>query len=74
MKILKVVLQVNFDTKGFLSMAINDPNPVLFFEHKCLCRNIRQDIPTNYYMLSLGKASVIKTGDSIITSYGAGIH
>ncbi|KJD32862.1 dehydrogenase [Tamlana nanhaiensis] len=73
---LKVVYPAfPYDAKGLLNTAINDPNPVLFFEHKALYRSIRQDVPTNYYTLSFGKASAIKIGDDItIISYGAGVH
>ena len=65
-----------YDAKGLLATAINDPNPVLFFEHKGLYRRIfRQEIPTDYYTLPFGKASVIKEGhDVTIISYGAAIH
>lgn len=63
------------DAKGLLATAINDPNPVMFFEHKALYRSIYQDVPTNYYTLPLGVANVLKlgTGVSIIT-FGAGVH
>lgn len=64
-----------YDAKGLLATAINDPNPVLFFEHKGLYRSIRQEIPTDYYTLPLGKASVISEGHEVtIISYGAAIH
>ncbi|WP_299116790.1 dehydrogenase E1 component subunit alpha/beta [uncultured Winogradskyella sp.] len=63
------------DAKGLLATAINDPNPVLFFEHKALYRSIRQDVPTDYYTLPLGKASLLKEGNGItIITYGAGVH
>lgn len=63
------------DAKGLLATAIEDPNPVLFFEHKALYRSIREDVPTDYYTIPFGKASLIKQGDSVtIISYGAGIH
>ena len=63
------------DAKGLLATAINDPNPVLFFEHKALYRSIRQDVPTNYYTLPLGKASLLQKGSDItIITYGAGVH
>ncbi len=73
---LKVVYPAfPYDAKGLLTTAINDPNPVLFFEHKALYRSIRQEIPTDYYTLPLGKASVLKEGTDItIISYGAAIH
>ena len=64
-----------FDAKGLLATAIEDPNPVLFFEHKALYRSIRQEVPTDYYTLPLGKASVLKVGTAItIISYGAAVH
>jgi 2-oxoisovalerate dehydrogenase E1 component len=73
---LKVVYPAfPYDAKGLLATAINDPNPVLFFEHKALYRSIRQDVPTNYYTLPFGKASILKEGSSVtIISYGAGVH
>jgi 2-oxoisovalerate dehydrogenase E1 component len=73
---LKVVYPAfPYDAKGLLATAINDPNPVLFFEHKGLYRSIRQDVPTDYYTLPFGKASTIKTGNDVtIISYGAAVH
>ena len=63
------------DAKGLLASAINDPNPVLFFEHKALYRSIYQEVPENYYTLPIGKASLLKEGNDItIISYGAGVH
>lgn len=63
------------DAKGLLVSAINDPNPVLFFEHKALYRSVYQEVPENYYTLPIGKASVIKEGNDIsIISYGAAVH
>ena len=63
------------DAKGLLATAINDPNPVLFFEHKALYRSIRQEVPTDYYTLPLGKASLIQGGNDItIITYGASVH
>ena len=73
---LKVVYPAfPYDAKGLLTTAINDPNPVLFFEHKALYRTIRQDVPTDYYTLPLGKSSLLQTGDDItIISFGAAVH
>ncbi|MFD2726037.1 alpha-ketoacid dehydrogenase subunit alpha/beta [Hyunsoonleella rubra] len=73
---LKVVYPAfPFDAKGLLSTALNDPNPVLFFEHKGLYRSIRQEVPTDYYTLPFGKASILKSGnDMTIISYGASVH
>lgn len=73
---LKVVYPAfPYDAKGLLATSINDPNPVLFFEHKGLYRTIRQEVPSDYYTLPLGKASVIQAGDNVtIVSYGAAVH
>ena len=63
------------DAKGLLATAINDPNPVLFFEHKALYRSIRQEVPTNYFTIPFGEAATLKNGQSIsIITYGAGVH
>lgn len=73
---LKVVYPAfPIDAKGLLNTAVNDPNPVLFFEHKALYRSIRQEVPTNYYTLPFGKASVLQEGHEVsIITYGAGVH
>lgn len=73
---LKVVYPAfPYDAKGLLATSIEDPNPVLFFEHKALYRSIHQDVPTDYYTLPLGKASLLKEGNDItIITYGAGVH
>ena len=73
---LKVVYPAfPYDAKGLLNTAINDPNPVLFFEHKQLYRSIYQDVPMDYYTLPLGKASLIKEGNQVtVISFGAGVH
>jgi len=63
------------DAKGLLATSINDPNPVLFFEHKALYRSVYQEVPENYYTIPLGKAAVLKKGNDVtIISYGAGVH
>lgn len=63
------------DAKGLLATAINDPNPVLFFEHKALYRSLRQEVPEDYYTIPFGKAALLKEGSDItVISYGAGIH
>lgn len=63
------------DAKGLLATAINDPNPVLFFEHKALYRSIYQEVPKAYYTLPFGEAAVLQEGSDIsIISYGAGVH
>jgi 2-oxoisovalerate dehydrogenase E1 component len=73
---LKVVYPAfPFDAKGLLNTAINDPNPVMFFEHKQLYRSIYQDVPLNYYTIPFGKAALLKEGNEItIISFGAGVH
>lgn len=73
---LKVVYPAfPYDAKGLLATAINDPNPVMFFEHKALYRSIRQDVPTDYFTIPFGKAALLKEGDAItIITYGAGVH
>ncbi len=73
---LKVVYPAfPFDAKGLLTTAIEDPNPVLFFEHKGLYRSQYQDVPVGYYNIPLGKASVLREGNDIsIVTYGAGVH
>ncbi len=63
------------DAKGLLIAAINDPNPVLFFEHKALYRSISGPVPEAYYEIEIGKAKLEQTGDDItIITYGAGVH
>eukprot|EP01093_Parvamoeba_rugata_P010090 TRINITY_DN274_c0_g1_i1.p1 TRINITY_DN274_c0_g1~~TRINITY_DN274_c0_g1_i1.p1 ORF type:complete len:666 (-),score=138.79 TRINITY_DN274_c0_g1_i1:8295-10070(-) len=73
---LKVVYPAfPYDAKGLLATAIEDPNPVMFFEHKGLYRSIYQEVPVDYYSLPLGKASLLSLGDQItIVTYGAGVH
>lgn len=73
---LKVVYPAfPYDAKGLLNSAFNDPNPVLFFEHKALYRSVRQEVPKDYYTLPLGKASLLKEGGQVsIITYGAGVH
>lgn len=63
------------DAKGLLCASIEDPNPVLFFEHKALYRSIRADVLQAYYTTEIGKARCVKSGlkASIIT-YGLGVH
>lgn len=73
---LKVVYPAfPYDAKGLLATSIEDPNPVMFFEHKALYRSIRQDVPTDYYTIPFGKASLLKEGNDVtIITYGAGVH
>ncbi len=73
---LKVVYPSSaMDAKGLLIAAINDPNPVLFFEHKALYRSITGLVPDEYYEIEIGKAKQIQEGEDIsIITYGAGVH
>lgn len=73
---LKVVYPAfPFDAKGLLATAINDPNPVLFFEHKALYRSSYQEVPTDYYTLPMGQASILREGSAVsVVTYGAGVH
>ena len=63
------------DAKGLLLASIEDPNPVLFFEHKALYRSLTAEVPTDYYTYEIGKAKLVQSGTqaSIIT-YGLGVH
>jgi len=63
------------DAKGLLITAIEDPNPVLFFEHKQLYRSLYQEVPENYYNIPFGVANLLRIGNTVtIISYGAGVH
>ena len=63
------------DAKGLLIAAINDPDPVIYFEHKALYRSISGEVPPEYYEIEIGKARVVQTGDDMaIITYGAGVH
>ncbi|TKK68054.1 dehydrogenase [Ilyomonas limi] len=73
---LKVVYpSTPMDAKGLLIAAINDPNPVLFFEHKGLYRSISGEVPVEYYEVEIGKARHVQEGSDIsIITYGLGVH
>jgi 2-oxoisovalerate dehydrogenase E1 component len=63
------------DAKGLLCAAIEDPNPILFFEHKALYRSLRGDVPTDYYTTEIGKAKLVNSGTKLsIITYGLGVH
>lgn len=63
------------DAKGLLIAAVNDPNPVLYFEHKALYRSVSGNVPEVYYEVEIGKARLVQKGDDIsIITYGAGVH
>lgn len=73
---LKVVYPAfPYDAKGLLNTAFNDPNPVLFFEHKALYRSVRQQVPADYYTIEFGKAALLREGvDITVISFGAAVH
>ena len=73
---LKVVYPSNpEDAKGLLIAAINDPNPVLYFEHKALYRSVTGNVPKDYFETPIGKAKIVIEGEDIsIITYGAGVH
>ncbi|WP_090662374.1 alpha-ketoacid dehydrogenase subunit alpha/beta [Parafilimonas terrae] len=73
---LKVVYpSTPVDAKSLLIAAINDPNPVLYFEHKALYRSISGNVPDDYYEIEIGKAKVVQYGEDIsVITYGAGVH
>lgn len=63
------------DAKGLLLAAFEDPNPVIFFEHKALYRSITGDVPDDYFTLPIGKAALVREGEQVsIITYGAGVH
>ena len=63
------------DAKGLLLAAFEDPNPVMFFEHKGLYRSINEDILDEYYTIPFGKARLVKEGKAVtIVTYGLGVH
>ncbi len=63
------------DAKGLLIAAIEDPNPVIYFEHKFLYRSLSGLVPDGYYSMEIGKANVLKNGEQFtIITYGLGVH
>lgn len=73
---LKIVYPSNpYDAKGLLCAAIEDANPVMYFEHKLLYRSIKSDIPDDYYTVKIGKAKLEREGTNLsIITYGMGVH
>ena len=64
-----------YDAKGLLKAAIRDPNPVIYFEHKFLYRRIKATLPTDDYIVPIGKADVKRPGNDIsVITYGAMVH
>jgi 2-oxoisovalerate dehydrogenase E1 component len=72
---LKIVYPSSpYDAKGLISAVIEDPNPILYFEHKALYRAIFEEIPDDYYTVEIGKARKILEGDDMsIITYGMGV-
>ena len=63
------------DAKGLLASSIEDPNPVMFFEHKALYRSVYEDVHDDYYTIEIGKANLLREGNDVtIITYGAGVH
>jgi 2-oxoisovalerate dehydrogenase E1 component beta subunit len=73
---LKVVVpSTPADTKGLLTAAIRDPDPVLFFEHKAAYRSIKGDVPDGEHVVPLGKAHVARAGTHLtVVTYGLAVH
>jgi 2-oxoisovalerate dehydrogenase E1 component beta subunit len=64
-----------YDAKGLLKAAIRDPNPVIYFEHKFLYRRIKGVLPTEDYIVPIGKAEVKRSGETMsVITYGAMVH
>ena len=63
------------DAKGLLLASFEDPNPVLFFEHKALYRSLSGEVPSDYYTIEIGKANLVQSGDQVsIITYGLGVR
>ncbi|MCO6500726.1 MAG: dehydrogenase E1 component subunit alpha/beta [Vicingus serpentipes] len=73
---LKVVYPAfPIDAKGLLIASFEDPNPILFFEHKGLYRSVKEEVPDDYYTTPIGKAKLVKEGNDVtIITYGMGVH
>jgi 2-oxoisovalerate dehydrogenase E1 component len=73
---LKVVYPSGaYDAKGLLNAAIQDPNPVMYFEHKVLYRSQSEPVPDADYEAEIGKAKLVNEGEDIsVITYGAGVH
>ncbi len=63
------------DAKGLFLAAIEDPNPVLYFEHKYLYRSLSGEVPEGYYTTEIGKAVLLAEGKTFtVITYGLGVH
>ncbi len=64
-----------FDAKGLLNMSFEDPNPVIFFEHKVMYRSVNSHVPSEFYTIPFGKARIVNSGNkATIVTYGAAVH
>lgn len=64
-----------FDAKGLLNASFEDPNPVIFFEHKALYRSITSKVPSEFFTIPFGKARTVQHGNkATIVTYGFGVH
>src|SRR5215813_1459171 len=73
---LKVVCPATaYDAKGLLKAAVRDPDPVIFFEHKYLYRRIKEELPTDDYVVPIGKAAIRRPGSNMsVITYGAMVY
>lgn len=73
---LKIVYpSTPYDAKGLLCAALEDPNPVMYFEHKMMYRSLKEIIPDDYYTIEIGKAKLVRDGTQLcIITYGMGVH
>jgi 2-oxoisovalerate dehydrogenase E1 component len=63
------------DAKGLMIAALEDPNPIMYFEHKALYRSVSGMVPEGYYTIEIGKAKTVQSGNDLtIITYGAGVH
>ncbi len=63
------------DAKGLLITAFEDPNPVMYFEHKGLYRSVSGEVPEGYYTIPFGKARMVRQGNDLtVVTYGLGVH
>jgi pyruvate/2-oxoglutarate/acetoin dehydrogenase E1 component len=63
------------DAKGLLISAIEDPNPVLYFEHKHLYRRIKDEVPDERYTVPFGQARIHREGDDVtVVTWGAMVY
>lgn len=73
---LKILYPSNpYDAKGLLNAAFEDPNPIMFFEHKAMYRSLSGNIPDDFYTIEIGKANLVNSGSQVsIITYGMGVH